>query len=193
MEGSFPPRRPSLWEPGFDTAHLAVPVLILLLGGLLFVLPTPRVAPPRPTPAPTPTLQPTMWLSPAPGTTFVTGQTLVVEGLAHPGSVVRLYWYSDPLGDPLIVPPDGRWRFQVANVPAGNHTLRAGALVAGRSVWSSEFTLIVMPPEPVRPKAGNKVQSKSQSSTKAAPKPKPKPTKTSANASKSGKNTTKGE
>lgn len=191
MEGTFPPRRPSLWEPGFDTVHLVVPVLILLLGGLLFVLPTPRVTPPRPVPAPIPTLQPTTWLSPVPGTIFAPGQTLIVEGLAHPGSVVRLYWYSDPLGDPLVVPPDGRWRFQVANVPAGNHTLRAGALVAGRSIWSAEFNLTVVPSEPVRPKTGNKVQSKSKSPTKVAPKP--KTTKTSANASKSRKTTAKGE
>ncbi len=191
MEGAFPPRRPSLWEPGFDTAHLAVPVLILLLGGLLFVLPPSRVVAPRPTPVPAPTLQPTTWLSPVPGTTFVPGQTLVVEGLAHPGSVVRLYWYSDPLGDPLVVPPDGRWRFQVAQVPAGSHTLRAGALVAGRSVWSTEFTLNVVPPEPVRPKPGNKVQSRSKAPTKAAPKP--KTTKTPANPSKSRKNTVQGE
>lgn len=191
MEGTFPPRRPSLWEPGFDTAHLAVPVLILLLAGLLFVLPPSRVTPPRPPPVPIPELQPTTWLTPVPGTIFAPGQTLVVEGLAHPGSVVRLYWYSDPLGDPLVVPPDGRWRFQMANVPAGNHTLRVGALAAGRSVWSPEFTLQVVAPEPAKPKPQNKVQSKSKSPTKATPKP--KTTKTPANAPKSRKNTAKGE
>ena len=189
MDSTFPPRRPSLWEPGFDTAHLAVPVLILLLVGLLLVLPTPPATPPRSVSAPAPVLQPTTWLTPLPGTSFAPGQTLVVEGLAHPGSVVRLYWYSDPLGDPVVVPPDGRWRFQVANVPAGTHTLRAGALVAGRSVWSPEFTLQVVMPEPMKPQP--KVQSKAKAPAKPAPKP--KAAKPPANASKNRKNTAKGE
>ena len=186
MDSNVSSRRPALWEPGFDTAHLAVPVLILLLGGLLFVLPPTPVTPPRPPPTPAPVLQPTTWLSPVPGTTFAPGQTLVVEGLAHPGSVVRLYWYSDPLGDPLVVPPDGRWRFQVANIPAGSHTLRAGALVAGRSVWSPEFTLQVVPPEPVKPR----VQPKAKAPGKGVPKP--KAAKPSANTPKTPKGAAKG-
>ena len=187
MDSNFPPSRSALWEPGFDTAHLAVPILILVLGGLLFVLPSAPPRPIRPVPIAPPVIQPTTWLSPVPGTTFVPGQVLSVEGLAHPGSVVRLYWYADPLGDPMVVPPDGRWRFQVANIPAGNHTLRVGALVAGRPVWSPEFTLQVVPPEPVKPK----VQPKAKAPAKAAPKS--KTTKPAASPSKTKKNTAKGE
>jgi len=187
MDSNIPSRRPALWEPGFDTAHLAVPILILLLGALLFVLPPVPVPKARPVPSPPPVIQPTTWLSPPPGTTFVPGQVLVVEGSAHPGSVVRLYWYADPLGDPLVVPPDGRWRFQVANIPAGNHTLRAGALVAGRPIWSPEFTLQVIAPEPVKPK----VQPKAKTPSKATPKS--KVAKSPANSSKTRKNAAKGE
>ncbi len=187
MDSNVSSRRPSLWEPGFDTAHLAVPILILLLVGLLFILPPAPARQSRPVPVAPPVIQPTTWLSPVPGTIFTPGQMLVVEGLAHPGSVVRLYWYADPLGDPLVVPPDGRWRFQIANIPAGNHTLRAGALVAGRPVWSTEFTLQVVPPEPVKPKAQPKVKAP----TKATPKP--KTAKPPVNASKAKKNGAQGE
>jgi len=187
MDSNLPSPRSTLWEPGYDTAHLAVPIFILILGGLLFVLPPTPVRQARPVPVSPPVIQPTTWLSPVPGTTFAPGQVLVVEGLAHPGSVVRLYWYADPLGDPLVVPPDGRWRFQVANIPAGSHTLRVGALVAGRPVWSPEFTLQVVPPEPVKPK----MQPKAKSSTKATPKA--KTAKPPANGSKTKKNAAKGE
>jgi hypothetical protein len=187
MESNAPSRRPSLWEPGFDTAHLAVPILILLLGGLLFYLPPAPIRQARPVPPPPPVIQPTTWLSPVPGTAFAPGQALVVEGLAHPGSVVRLYWYANPLGDPLVVPPDGRWRFQVANLPAGNHTLRVGALVAGRPVWSPEFTLLVVPPEPVKPKVQPKAKTPSKATSKA------KAAKSPANPSKAKKNAAKGE
>ena len=86
-----------------------------------------------------------------------------------------------------MVPPDGRWRFQIATIPAGNHTLRAGALVAGRPVWSPEFTLQVVPPEPVKPKA----QPKAKAPTKATTKP--KTGKPPANASKAKKNGVQGE
>lgn len=139
-------RRPAYWTPGYDTAHLAVPVLLVLLAVLLAFLPAKprqrtRIVPPAP-----PVIRPTTILSPLAGSAVGSGQTVVVDGLAHPGGVVRLYWYAQPIGEPTVVALDGRWQFTLANLPPGTHTVRAGALVAGRSIWSSEVVFTVAAP-----------------------------------------------
>jgi hypothetical protein len=79
-----------------------------------------------------------------------------------------------------VVPPDGRWRFQIANIPAGNHTLRAGALVAGRPVWSPEFTLQVVAPETLKPKVQPKAKTPSKATSKSKVAKSPKTRKNAA-------------
>jgi len=144
--------RPRFWVPSFDTPHLVVPGLLLVVGLLLALLPSrPLVRTRVPPPAPA-QINPTLILSPTAGAVLTAGQSAVIEGLAQPGGIVRLYWYSQPIGEPTRVALDGRWQFTIASLPPGTHSLRAGALVAGRSIWSGETIFNVSAP-PARPSA----------------------------------------
>ncbi len=138
--------RPPYWVSGYDRPHLVVPVLILLVALAIGLLPGRPVTRSRVVPPAPPEIRPTVILSPTAGTSLAAGQSTVVEGLAHPGGIVRLYWYSQPIGEPTRVAADGRWQFTLANLPAGSHALRAGALVAGRSIWSGETVFTVTAP-----------------------------------------------
>jgi len=169
--------RPRDWEAGFDTVHLAVPALAALVALLIAFLPArpmtrTRVVPPAP-----PQIVPTTILGPTAGATLTAGQPALVEGLAHPGSIVRLYWYSQPIGEPTRVGRDGRWQFSIGGLPAGTHSIRAGALVSGRHVWSGEtvFTAVTVAPKaPAKPAAKTPVKSGSSgkpSSKTSRPRP----------------------
>lgn len=138
--------RPPYWVSGYDRPRLAVAALILLVAMAIGFLPGRPVTRSRVVPPAPPEIRPTVILSPTAGTRLEAGQATVVEGLAHPDGIVRLYWYSQPIGEPTRVAPDGRWQFTLGNLPAGSHALRAGAVVAGRSIWSSETVFTVTAP-----------------------------------------------
>ncbi|HAB18509.1 MAG TPA: hypothetical protein PLX89_11275 [Verrucomicrobiota bacterium] len=148
------PTRPRYWAPSFDRPHLAIPVLIALVAVLIAYLPGRPIKPVRTIPPAPLSVLPTTILAPTAGVVLPPGYTGVVEGLAQPGSIIRLYWYDKPLGDPTRVEADGRWRFSVGNFPAGQHSLRASAWMAGRYEWSSEVVFSVAAPTPApSPKA----------------------------------------
>jgi len=146
--------RPRFWVPGFDTAHLVLPALLLFFAILLAVVPPEPVPLKRIAPPPLPQTRPTTILSPAAGSIFAPGQLGVVEGLAQPGGVVRLYWSDRPLGEPTRVGPDGRWSFTIGRFPPGQHILSAIAMVEGRYLRSPEVVFTVQaPPLKSPPKA----------------------------------------
>jgi len=161
--------RPRYWVPGFDTAHLAVPALMIVVGLLITYLPARSVTRNRTVPPVPAQVMQTTILSPLAGAELTIGQTAVIEGLAQPGGIVRLYWYAQPIGEPTRVGLDGRWQFTIANLPAGTHSVRAGALVAARNIWSSEvvFTAVAPASKPmVKPAAKSGTSSKAPTKTR---------------------------
>lgn len=167
----FVQRRPRYWEPGFDTAHLVVPVLIAGVALLIALLPSQLAAPLRTAP-PTPVnIVPTTILSPVAGMAMSLGQSVTVDGVAQPGSIVRLYWYAQPVGEPTRVAPDGRWHFTLGNLPAGTHSIRVGAWVAGRNLWSPEVVFTATNPAPAVTSPAAKTTAKPVPSKKPAAKP----------------------
>ena len=164
--------RPRFWVPGFDTAHLVLPALLALAVGLLVVLPNRAVTASQPAPVAR-QLLPTTILAPVAGTVLPAGQGgVVVEGLAQPGGVVRLYWFAQPIGEPTLVGTDGRWRFTLGNLPVGQHTLRVSTLAERRYLWSPELVITVAAPAakaPVKPAPAKKPASAKKPVTKAKP------------------------
>ena len=135
--------KPRYWIPGYDRWSLIAPGLLVLIVALLFVLPRPGVnAVPRYRPVPPRVLAVTTILTPLPGSVFRVGQVGDLNGTAEPGSLVRLYYGTQAIGQ-TVAAADGRYRFQLASFPAGQHTLRAEAVVGARSQWSSEVTFTV--------------------------------------------------
>lgn len=135
--------RPRFWIPGYDRWSLIAPGLLGLIVALLCVLPKPPVAVvPRHRPVPPRVLAVTTILTPLPGSVFRVGHVADLEGTAEPGSLVRLYYGTQAIGQ-TVVAVDGRYRFGISSFPAGQHTLRAEAVVGARSQWSSEVTFTV--------------------------------------------------
>lgn len=150
----FQQSRPRFWIAGYDTAHLAVPVLLVAVILALAFAPPP---PPRVAPQPARPMVVPQIVSPAPGTILAAGQAFSLDGVAEPGSNVRLFYFLNqidyPLGD-TRAGADGRWRFTVNGLQSGNHSFRATAFLAGRSQISREVTYQVKAPPrtaPTRP------------------------------------------
>lgn len=136
------PWRPRYWIAGYDRWSLIAPGLCVLIVALLFVLPKSAAPTPVYRPAPLPPLAATTIATPLPGATFRIGQVGDLLGTAQPGSMVRLYYGTNVIGQVPVL-ADGRYRFQLSTFPAGQHTLRAQAVVGARSQWSSEVTFTV--------------------------------------------------
>jgi len=147
--------RPRYWIEGYDTAHLAVPVLLLIVIGLLAFLPgnstTAKALPQQRTgqaaspslqqPAPRP-MTPTLWLQPRSGTMVSAGQPLTVNGTAEPGSLVRLFYLHNRQGHLLSqtnATAQGQWRFIVSKLTAGQHSFQAVAYSGSRTMPSGEL------------------------------------------------------
>lgn len=139
-----PPWRPRYWIPGYDRWSLIAPGLCVLLVALIFVLPKP-VAPPvqRVRQVALPPLAPTVILTPLTGSSYRVGQVGDLAGTAQPGSMVRLYYGTNLIGQVPIL-ADGQYRFQIGKFPVGQHTLRTEAVVGARSQWSTEVTFTVL-------------------------------------------------
>lgn len=147
--------RPRFWISGYDTAHLAVPVLLVLVVAALAFAPAPQPAPARPAAPVARAMAPTLIIAPVTGSVLITGQSFFVDGSAEPGSNVRLFYFANgadyPLGD-ARVGADGRWRFTINDLKPGNHSFRAAAFLAGRTMISGEVTYTVKaaPRQPAR-------------------------------------------
>ncbi len=135
-----PPWRPRYWIAGYDRWSLIAPGLCVLLFALVLVLPKPPAPVYRP--APLRPLAATTILTPLPGSLFRVGQVGDLAGTAEPGSLVRLYYGTNAIGQTLVA-TNGTYRFQISSFPAGQHTLRAAAIVGARSQWSTEVTFTV--------------------------------------------------
>ena len=142
--------RPRFWIPGFDTAHLAVPGLLLLVLCLIAAAPATPV-PVRPAPAAPQPLNPASILSPTSGSVLSPEQLSLIEGVAHPGSSVQLYWHNRPVGPPAQAGIDGRWHFINVRFPPGQHVLSVVARSGNRQTVSASVLVTVKPP-PAQPK-----------------------------------------
>ncbi len=173
------------WVDPFDRWHLMLvpPILIGLIVALALTpslpparrpvhststpLPTPPIrtrpsyregsAVPVPTPPTQPLMRPTRIESPAPNTLFWRDRLGDVEGIAEPGSLVRLFW-SDQLIGQTTADADGRYRFQLRNFPPGLHQVQVIATL-GRSAQASSPVQFVVKAERA-PKPGPKSSSK---------------------------------
>jgi hypothetical protein len=137
-----PPWRPRYWIPGYDQWSLIVPGLCVLCFVLVFVLPKPPAPAPVYRSVPLRPLAATTILTPLPGSVFRVGQVGDLAGTAEPGSLVRLFYGTNAIGQTLVA-TNGTYRFQISTFPAGQHTLRAAAIVGARSQWSTEVTFTV--------------------------------------------------
>ncbi len=155
---------PRYWIPGYDNYSLAAPVLLVIVGILLAILPAPKVPYVRPT-VPPPPLAPTLILQPQAGATLPPLKPFELVGSAQPGGTVRLYFGVQILAQ-TTAGVDGAYRFQLAQFPAGTHTVRVETISRGHSQWSTELALHFDLPHPT-------VQ-------KPAPKPSKVPTKKKA-------------
>lgn len=134
--------RPRYWIGWYDRWHVPVVAGFLALAGWLAWQPrpvvkaAPVVAAPIPVPAP---LHPTLLDSPPAGGSWKPSQRLDVVGRAHPGT--RVVLFHSGTGRPesalaqTVADPQGRFRFALAGLSAGEHTVWAVAYAAdGR--WS---------------------------------------------------------
>ena len=145
---------PRYWIPGYDTPSLAAPVLLVILVVLLCVLPTPKVAVVRQAPAPPP-MAPTLILRPQTGAVLPPLKPFELLGTAQPGGTVRIYFGTVILAQTQAA-TDGIYRFQLAQFPAGTHSLRVEAVFRGRSQWSTELALRFDQPHPTPSKPAAK-------------------------------------
>ena len=144
-----PPWRPRYWIAGYDRWSLIAPGLCALLFALVLVLPKPPAPAPVYRSVPLRPLAATTILTPLPGSLFRVGQVGDLAGTAEPGSLVRLYYGTNAIGQTLVA-TNGTYRFQISSFPTGQHTLRAVAIVGARSQWSTEVTFTVQAaPKPV--------------------------------------------
>lgn len=150
--------RPRYWIAGYDTAHLAVPALLGLIGVLLGTAPSPTGGRTRvPTPDLPQSTQGPLILSPTSMAILTAAELKIVEGLGPPGADVRLIWYDRPFGPSTRIGSDGRWSFAVGSFPEGRHALRAVIRWQG-SLATSPPAIITIRPEYGAPGSGQKRQ-----------------------------------
>jgi hypothetical protein len=148
--------KPRYWIADYDVRHF---YLLLPLTGILLVVlfllsrePKPGTAPGAKLPPTGPAassaapMAPTVLQSPYAAAVMMQERLGTVEGTAEPLSLVRLYLGKKLLGE-SAADPQGRFRFQLTNFPAGQHRMRAEAWSGGRSVTSEEvlFTVVAEP------------------------------------------------
>jgi len=142
--------RPRYWIPGYDSAHLAVPALLGLVILLLAVVPAPRFSASGASPGSRAEAQrmtvPAVILSPTGGAVLTPDQLTVIEGLGPAGAVIHLFWFDQALGAPTRAGADGRWRFQVQQLPPGSHALRAVSQLGEQQTVSPPVLFTVRSP-----------------------------------------------
>ncbi len=137
---------PRYWIPGYDAFSLAAPVLLVIVGILLAILPAPKVPYVRRV-TPPPPLAPTLILQPQAGAVLPPLKPFELIGSAQPGGTVRLYYGVQILAQTTAA-MDGAYRFNLAQFPAGAHTVRVETVFRGRSQWSTELALRFDVPHP---------------------------------------------
>lgn len=145
---SLPTARPPIHPPSTPPPTQSIPTTPSSREGSAMLVPTPPNQP---------IMRPTRIESPAPNTLFWRDRLGDVEGIAEPGSLVRLFW-SDKLIGQTTADADGRYRFGLRNFPPGQHQVQVIATL-GRSAQASPPSQFVVKAERA-PKTGKKSSSK---------------------------------
>jgi hypothetical protein len=145
--------KPRYWISDYDFRHLCLlpPLVGILFIGLWIVSRETKTAGPPSSTAPpsqaagrsSKPMAPTVLQSPYPAAVMMQERLGTVEGTAEPRSIVRLYLGKKLLGE-VAADPQGRFRFQLTNFPAGQHRMRAEAWSEGRSLTSEEVLFTVV-------------------------------------------------